>query len=91
MPKTAQYLNFLEPKEESDFRNLEEGADFLFTFHPWDEEKIAKGKEVKDALKAAYIAIIKNVPASPTRTIALRNLIDARMNANMALTFEGAF
>lgn len=91
MPRTSQYLNSLAPKDEADFRNLEEGADFLFTFHPWSDDKIEKSKEVKEALKQAYIAIIKNVPPSPTRTVALRNLTEARMNANMAITFDGAF
>lgn len=62
----------------------------LFTFKPWNDEKIAKGGEVKDALKEAYKLIIKNVPSCPTRTRALNCLIDARMLANAAITFDGA-
>lgn len=63
--------------------------DDLFTFHPWDDEKIAKGNAVKVHLKEAYKAVILNVPSSPTRTRALNAITDARMLVNQALTFDG--
>ena len=63
----------------------------LFQYHPWDDAKVNRGKIVKDALIAAYKAIIENVPPCPTRTRALNKIVDARMDANAAITHEGRY
>lgn len=65
-------------------------VDELFAFKPWNQATIDKGAAVKEPLKAAYMAIIQNVPSSPTRTRALNMLTDCRMLVNQTLTFEGA-
>lgn len=69
--------------------NVDALIDELFTYHKWDEEKIAQGAPVSAALKEAFAAIVKNVPSSPSRTRALNMLVDVRMIANQAITFEG--
>ena len=61
----------------------------LFTFQPWTEEQITRGQMVRDTLAIAFKAVVDNVPPSPTRTRALNGIIDARMLANAAITFEG--
>ncbi len=61
----------------------------LFSYRPWNEEQIAKGAIVKNALAEAYKAIILNVPSGPSRTRALNCLVDARMLANASLSFDG--
>lgn len=62
----------------------------VFTYHEWTPEMIAKGQTVKDALAEAFKAILLNVPSCPTRTRALNCLLDGRMLANAAITFNGA-
>lgn len=68
---------------------LDSLLDDLFTYHPWDEQQRLAGDNVRDALKAAYKAVLLNVPSSPTRTRALNGIVDIRMLANAAITFEG--
>jgi hypothetical protein len=68
---------------------IEEAIDELFTFKPWDAEKIEQGKMVREGLSQAYGLILANVPPCPTRTRALNLLVDCRMLANAAITFEG--
>jgi hypothetical protein len=62
-----------------------------FEYHPWDSEKIAKGKRVREALENASLVIIENVPPSPDRSVALRKLREARMDANSAITHDGKY
>jgi len=61
----------------------------VMTYHKWDDEKIAKGQKVRDALGAALKVIIENVPPSPDRSCAIRKLRDARMDCNSAITHNG--
>lgn len=62
-----------------------------FTFAPWTQDKIDRGKLVVAALIEAAKVIIRNVPAGPDRTVAIRKLREARMDANSAITHEGRF
>jgi hypothetical protein len=61
----------------------------LFTYQPWNETQIEQGKLVREALASAFEVIVNHVPPCPTRTRALNYLIDARMLANAAITFNG--
>jgi hypothetical protein len=63
----------------------------LFVYHPWTEEQIEKGNKVREALASAAKAIIENVPPSPDRTVALRKIREARMDANSAITHNGKY
>jgi hypothetical protein len=63
--------------------------DAVFEYQPWNEEQIAAGKKVREALAAAFKAIVQHVPPGPDRSVALRKLREARMDANSALTFGG--
>jgi hypothetical protein len=63
----------------------------LFVYHPWTEEQIEKGNKVREALANAAKAIIENVPPSPDRTVALRKIREARMDANSAITHNGKY
>ena len=63
----------------------------LFEYHNWDEEKIRKGKIVRAALEQAYRSIVNNVPPCPTRTVALRKIVEARMDSNAAITHDGKY
>lgn len=68
-----------------------ENVEECFTFKPWDEEQVANGKLVVAALIAATKVIIENVPDCPDRTVAIRKLREARMDANSAITHRGRF
>lgn len=63
----------------------------VFDYHPWTEEQVAAGDRVRAALGAAFKAIIENVPPSPDRTVALRKIREARMDANSAITHGGKY
>lgn len=58
----------------------------MFVYHPWDAGKVEKGAAVRDALAAAVKVIIANVPPCPDRTVAIRKIREARMDANSAIT-----
>lgn len=63
----------------------------LFQYHTWDDEQRRRGAVVRDALMDAYRALIEFVPPCPTRTRALNKIVDARMDANAAITHKGKY
>lgn len=65
--------------------------DDAFVYHAWDAEKIQKGVLVREALANAVKVIVANVPARPDRTVAIRKVREARMDANSALTHGGQY
>lgn len=70
---------------------VSEAIDDAFEYHPWDEAKVAKGREVRKALADAVKVIVSNVPPSPDRTVAIRKIREARMDCNSAITHEGKY
>lgn len=58
----------------------------MFVYHPWNAANVEKGAAVRDALAAAVKVIIANVPPCPDRTVAIRKIREARMDANSAIT-----
>ena len=62
-----------------------------FEYHSWTPEMIAKGTAVRKALSAAVAVIIANVPPGPDRTVAIRKIREARMDANSAITHGGKY
>jgi len=60
-----------------------------FEYHKWDDAKIAAGNRVRQALSAAVMVIIQDVPPGPDRTVAIRKLREARMDCNSAISFGG--
>ena len=62
-----------------------------FKYAPWDNDQIERGSFVRLALEGAVQAIIQHVPPCATRTIAIRKILEARMDCNSAITFRGAF
>lgn len=69
----------------------DDAVDDMFTYHKWDDQKVAKGKPITEALAAAVKAIIMNAPPCPDRTVAIRKIREARMDANSAITHEGRY
>lgn len=65
--------------------------DKAFKYQPWDGTKVLRGENVSTACAAAVKAIVENVPPCATRTIAIRQIIDARMQSNLAITMDGAY
>ena len=63
----------------------------MFTYHPWNEDQIARGSIVRDVLAQAVREIIANVPPSADRTVAIRKIREARMDCNSAITHNGNF
>lgn len=63
----------------------------VFDYHQWTPEQMKSGEIVRTALGAAFKAVIENVPPSPDRTVALRKIREARMDANSAITHGGKY
>jgi hypothetical protein len=61
----------------------------LFEYHKWEAEKAKRGNLVRESLSMAFLDLIVNVPPCPTRSRALNCILDARMLANQAITFDG--
>lgn len=70
---------------------VEKGVDDAFEYHPWDADKIQKGKAVREALATAVKVIVANVPPSADRTVAIRKIREARMDCNSAITHNGRY
>lgn len=68
-----------------------ENVEDAFTYHAWDGWQQEAGNIVRETLTAAARAILRVVPAGPSRTRALNNLMDARMLCNQSITFRGRF
>lgn len=68
---------------------IEQALDYIFTYHPWSDEQVCQGNQIRQALKNAYREILIQVKPGPMRTRALNMLTDCRMLANQAITFPG--
>lgn len=68
-----------------------EAVDDAFEYHPWDEAKVRQGAAVRKILAEAVKVIIDNVPPGPDRTVAIRKIREARMDANSAITHGGKY
>lgn len=78
------------PRRASERLTLD-NVDAAFRYQSWNSDQVARGEQVREALVAAAKAILRTVPECPQRTRALNHLIDARMIANAAITFDGLF
>lgn len=65
--------------------------DDLMHYQPWNQWQSESGDQVREALTLAAKAILRNCPNGRFRSVALRQIIDARMNANAAISFGGRF
>lgn len=68
-----------------------EALEDQYSYHPWNEDQQRNGAKVRQALQDAAMIIIANVPPSPDRSVALRKLREARMDANSAITHGGKY
>lgn len=73
--------------EEITLNNIEAAM----TYQPWDSKQQDAGDLVRETLTIAARAILRYVPRSPRRTLAIQHLISARMDANAAISFKGRF
>jgi hypothetical protein len=81
----------IQPKTEEEMSEAALVVVDMFQYHPWNEDQIAAGNEVRDHLAIAYSTILKHVPPGPDRSVALRKLREARMDANSAITHGGKY
>lgn len=84
-------MNELLQKSTRTGPDVDKAVDELFIYREWTREDISHGSRVREALAAAVKVIIDNVPPSPTRTTAIRKIVEARMDCNLAITFGGKY
>lgn len=65
--------------------------DDAFEYHQWTPEMVECGTLVRQALAHAVKVLVANVPAGPDRTVAIRKIREARMDANSAITHGGKY
>jgi hypothetical protein len=82
MPMSTRFLG-----ERLSLENIDEAM----RYQPWDRQQQEAGDIVREALTTAAKAILRHVPDAAFRSVALRNILDARMNANAAISFRGRF
>jgi hypothetical protein len=82
-------LTRIKPEEVDD--NVMACVKDLFTYHSWTPVEADAGAQIREAAEALYIAILSNIPPCPTRTRALNAVVDTRMLANAAITFQGRY
>lgn len=61
----------------------------LFEYQAPTPEHVEKITAVREACKAAYLALMENVPGCAERTLAIRALEESSMWANKAIVFNG--
>lgn len=89
MTPTAKPVDFNRATEVTE--EVDKIVEDLFTYHPWGPDQTQHGNAVRDALAKAVRVIIRHVPPSPDRTVAIRKLRECRMDCNSALTFNGRY
>ena len=62
-----------------------------FEYKPWDQKQVQHGASVRAALALAYKALLQHVPPCADRSVALRKIREARMDANSAITHRGKY
>jgi hypothetical protein len=60
-------------------------AEHLFTYHPPRPDQLPRYHAIREAGKAMAHVIIDNAPSGPDRSVALRSIREAVMNANSAI------
>jgi len=80
----------LMEKLTADAPDLSTVLDHVFEFHQPDEAGVKGISVIRAACKAAARAIIENAPCSPDRSVALRHVRDAMMNANASIVIGSA-
>ena len=70
---------------------VEAAVNDAFEYHPWTQEQVEAGHRVRTALALAVLQIIRDVPPGPDRTVAIRKIREARMDANSAITHGGKY
>lgn len=60
----------------------------MFTYRPWTEEEVKKYRPLRDMAKELGLEIVRRVPDSPERTLAIRALHDASMKVNLAISMH---
>ena len=90
-PPAAGTVDFTRATRVIEGGDVEKAIDDAFEYHPWTEEQVMKGKGVREALATAVKVIVANVPPGPDRTVALRKIREARMDANSAITHGGKY
>lgn len=83
----AAHGSTINRAERIDLTNIDDAM----AYQGWNPDQLEAGNVVREALTAAAKAILRQVPDSPYRSVALRNVLDARMNANAAISFRGRF
>lgn len=72
-------------------QEVTDGIKDMFEYHPWDHDQLMKSALVRNALVEAVRVIIATIPPCPDRTVAIRKLREARMDANSAITHKGKY
>ncbi len=63
--------------------------DDAFDYQPWDADQVSAGVKVRRALADAVRTVVEFAPPCPDRSVAIRKLREARMDANSAITHRG--
>jgi hypothetical protein len=70
---------------------VSDAIDDAFNYHPWTPKQVEAGVRVRKALADAVKVIVADVPAGPDRSVAIRKIREARMDANSAITHGGKY
>lgn len=65
--------------------------DDVMAYQPWGPLETSAGDQVREALTAAAKAILRNVAPGRYRDKAIDGIVQARMDANAAISFRGRF
>ena len=60
----------------------------MFTYLPWTENMIRKYRPLREMAKELALEVVRLVPDSPERTLAIRALHDASMKVNLAISMH---
>lgn len=68
-----------------------ETIDELMRYQPWTRAQQEAADQAREALTMAARVLLRTCPAGRFRSVALRAVLEARMNANASISFRGRF
>lgn len=66
----------------------EEDIERMFTYRKWTVEELERYTPLREMAKQLALEIVRRVPDSPERTLAIRALHDASMKVNLAISMH---
>jgi hypothetical protein len=88
MRRSFNRVKFINVKEK---KMTEEQIRDIFTYHAPTIDQVELYNQINDAFMQCALVVNRIAPEGPGKTVAIRKLAEARMQANASIALEGRF